>query len=264
MEPSIIVALAAALVVGPVMLVAGVLKARQRAAFEATLKSYTFVPAYLQKPLSFAVPAAEAALGAAVLSFQVPVSAGLGTAALLLVFSAATLKAHGWSGTTDCGCFGANSGSSVKVLLQRNAALVVLATIPVILAFASTDLLTVGMATAGILSLALLARVQAGSTPASVPETEALDPSRRLVLRGGLALGGALVASGVGLLRTSGVVEAACGPCGSCSNQYIFINCTTPCCARYMVRRRQNCNGACYSCSSWWFEDFCGIPGCGC
>ena len=264
MEPSIIVALAAALVVGPVMLAAGVLKARQRAAFEATLRAYTFVPAYLRKPLSFGIPATEAALGAAIISFQVPVAAGLGTAGLLLVFTAAALKAHGWSGTTDCGCFGANSGSSVKVLIQRNAALVILATIPVVLAFASSEVIGVAMAVAGVLSLVALVRIYARSTPTSVPDTEAEDPSRRLVLRSGLALGGALVASGVGLLRNSGVAEAACSYCGSCSNQYVFINCSSPCCATYWVRRRKNCDSRCYSCSAWWSQDYCGIPGCGC
>src|SRR5688572_28917449 len=84
LESSFLIALAAALVVGPVMLIAGVLKTRQRGAFEASLQSYAFVPTSLRRPLSFAIPALEAALGVAVLTLQLPVLAGVATAILLL------------------------------------------------------------------------------------------------------------------------------------------------------------------------------------
>ena len=121
MEPNFFIALAAALVVGPVMIVAGVLKARQRGVFESSLQSYAFVPPNLRRPLSFGIPALEAALGVAVLTLQVPTAAGLATAILLLMFTAATVKAAGWSGSADCGCFGALGGRHV---VQRQVACV--------------------------------------------------------------------------------------------------------------------------------------------
>lgn len=262
MEPNFFIALAAALVVGPVMVIAGVLKARQRGAFETSLQSYTFLPLNLRRPLSFAIPALEAALGVAVLTLQVPVLAGLATAVLLLTFSAATVKIAGWSGSADCGCLGAAHVSSVRVLLARNAALIVLALIPTIVALDASQPAAVAAGGSALLVLVvlMLAQLRTGT----VPETGPADPSRRRVLRGGVALGATVAASAAGLFRGGGLADAACAGCGSCADQYIFINCTTPCCAVYYVRRRNNCDGACVGCTGWWTEEFCGIPGCGC
>ena len=263
MEPNFFIALAAALVVGPVIAIAGVQKARQRGAFETSLQSYTFVPPNLRRPLSFGIPALEAALGVAVLTLQVPVAAGLATAMLLLTFTAATVKASGWSGSADCGCFGAAHVSSVRVLATRNAALIVLALIPTVLALDASQPATVAAGGIALLGLVGLALGQS-RTVTAVPETEPADPGRRRVLRGGVALGATVAASAAGLFRGGGLAEAACAGCGSCADQYIFINCTTPCCAVYYVRRRNNCDGACVGCSGWWTQEFCGIPGCGC
>lgn len=263
MEANIFVALAAALIAGPVMVMAGVLKARQRGAFETSLQAYAFVPAYLRRPLSFGIPALEAALGAAVLTLQIPVLAGVGTAIVLLAFSAATVKAAGWSGSADCGCFGPGHVTNVRLLLARNAALMVLALIPASLAL-SASLIAMAIAGGlGVLALVVLMLTQP-RTAAAVPETEPADPSRRRILRGGVALGATVAASAVGLFRGEGLAEAACSGCGSCADQYVYLYCTTPCCALYYVRRRNNCDGACVACSGWWTQQFCGIPGCGC
>jgi hypothetical protein len=263
LEPNFFIALAAALVVGPVMLVAGVLKARQRGAFESSLQSYAFVPPNLRKSLSFGIPALEAALGVAVLTLQVPVAAGLTTAILLLSFTAATVKAAGFSGSADCGCFGAAHVSSVRVLATRNAALIVLALIPALATLNASQMATVAAGGIALLVLVALALGQS-RTATAVLDTEPADPGRRRLLRGGVALGATVAASAAGLFRGGGLAEAACAGCGSCADQYIFISCTTPCCAVYYVRRRNNCDGACVGCSGWWTQEFCGIPGCGC
>jgi hypothetical protein len=263
LEPNFFVALAAALVVGPVMVIAGVMKARQRGAFEMSLQSYTFVPPYLRRTLSYAIPALEAAIGMAVLTLQLPVMAGLATAALLLAFSVATVKAAGWSGVSNCGCFGVGHISNVRVLLARNASLIVLALIPVSLAIETSPAATAGAGGLGLLALAVLSLIQSRTAPV-LSETEPADPGRRRVLRGGVALGAAVAASTVGLFRGSGLAEAACAGCGTCADQYVFLYCTSPCCALYYVRHRNNCDGACVGCSSWWTQEFCGIPGCGC
>jgi hypothetical protein len=263
LEPNFFIAMAAALVVGSVMVIAGVLKARQRGAFETSLHSYAFVPAYLRRPLSFGIPALEAALGVAILTLQVPVFAGLATAVLLLTFSAATVKAAGWSGTSDCGCFGAGHISNVRVLLARNAALIALALIPPSLALDPSAVTTAVGGGIGLLALVVLSLAHA-RTSTALPETEPADPGRRRVLRGGVALGATMAASAVGLFRGGGLAEAGCAGCGTCANQYLYLYCTYPCCALYYVRRRNNCDGSCVSCSGWWTEQFCGIPGCGC
>jgi hypothetical protein len=263
LEPNFFIALVAAIVVGPFMVVAGILKARQRSAFETSLQSYAFVPPNLRRPLSFGIPALEAALGAAVLTLQVPVLAGLATAILLLTFTAATVKAAGWSGSAGCGCFGPAHVSSVRVLLARNAALSVLALIPTIVAFDPSQVVTIAIGGIALLALVVLTLVQSRAATV-VPETEPADPGRRRLLRGGVALGATVAASAAGLFRGGGLAEAACAGCGSCADQYIFINCTSPCCAVYYVRRRNNCDGACVGCSGWWTQEFCGIPGCGC
>ena len=263
MELSFFIALAAALVVGPVMVIAGVLKARQRAAFETSLQSYAFVPPHLRRPLSFGIPSLEAALGVAVFTLQLPVIAGVASAILLLVFSGATVKAAGWSGAADCGCFGAGRVSNVRVLLARNAALIVLALIPALQAF-HASLMAAAVAGSFVIFAIAVMGVAQSQTAAAVPDTEPEDPGRRRVLRGGVALGAAVAASAVGILRGGGRAEAACAGCGSCADQYVYLYCTSPCCAMYYVRRRQNCDGGCYLCAGGWTQEFCGVPGCGC
>lgn len=266
LEPASFVALLASLVLGATMLFASVSKMRHRTAFANSLAAYTRVPVQLRGVVAVALPPAEAALGAALLLQQFPVVAGVATGILVTVLTAASIAQCGLRGTADCGCFGVAKSQPVSVILRRNAALIVLAAVIVAFSLAPTDV--VGALGAGLTlaALGVLLEALVSRSMVSLPATADVpaDPARRLLMRGGFALAvGTLTATFTGL-RMPGQAEAACGSCGSCADQYIYLNCSEPCCALYLVRRRKNCDGSCQSCSGWWQEVFCGIPGCGC
>jgi hypothetical protein len=238
-----------------------VAKARSRSSFESTLATFPFISPRQAYLLSFIIPAAEGGLAVGILTNQAPIPFGIGASLLLVVFSLAVVGRYGWESSADCACFGQPVSLTGRRLVLRNAALSTLALVPAVLASDVSSLvliLTTGAAVAGLLIfLATVARLP------HVHEHVAADPGRRLFLKSAASLAGAAVASAIGLLGSESA-EAACGSCGSCADQYIFISCTGSCCAMYYVRRRKNCDGLCQGCTSWWTQEFCGVPGCGC
>jgi hypothetical protein len=266
-DPSFFISLAAALVVGMTFIVAGAQKIRGRAAFESALNAYAFIPPEARRNLSFLLPPLEVALGVAVLTLQYPLVSGVLSIVLLAAFSVASIRAFGWKGAADCGCFGAAGRKATTLaLLRRNTSLMALAALPAWLAGASSP---IAEAAAGVLLVLCLAslstRVRLPEISRSMASDAPVNRSRRQLLRGLAGMGGLGVAAvAAAVLDRPSTAEAACEPCQSCADEYAFIGCSTPCCAYYFVRPRMRCNASCYSCGAWRIETFCGIPGCGC
>jgi hypothetical protein len=266
-DPSLLISLAASLVVASVFILAGIQKIRGRAAFERSLDSYAFIAPEVRRSLSILLPPLEVALGVAVLTLQYPLISATLLLVLLGAFSIASIRAFGWRGAADCGCFGATARRATTLsLLRRNLSLMVLAALPACLSAASSTVTDVAAGGLLVVCFTLLSgQVGWQSVRQSIVSDVPANSSRRQLLRGLIGMGGlGVTAVAAAVLEGGATAEAACEPCQSCADEYAFIGCSTPCCAYYFVRPRQRCSSSCYSCGSWRIETFCGIPGCGC
>jgi uncharacterized membrane protein YphA (DoxX/SURF4 family) len=100
------VATGARLVLGGVLVVAGVLKLPDPAAAERAVRAYRLLPEGLVGPVAFGLPVVEIAVGLALLAGVFVRTAALATAALLAVYIAAVGSAWARGLQIDCGCFG--------------------------------------------------------------------------------------------------------------------------------------------------------------
>ena len=255
-----IVGLLARIIIGAVLLVAGVRKLRNQAAFAQSLQPYRLLPARARVPFSLGLPAAEVLVGIAVLSgLQTNVTA-VAAAAMFISFSVATMTTFGLRGQTDCGCFGgATRLAPASLSLGRNVALIVLAAV-----VWAADSLSGGDVLLLVAFVASASAFALSSAPwkldlpraASEPET-----SRRRFLRVAFSsVAGLAVAAAVGVLEKR-TAEAACYGCGTCGTDYVFIYCNSPCCAVYWVRPYNYCVTSCPPCNSS-YQMFCGIQMC--
>jgi uncharacterized membrane protein YphA (DoxX/SURF4 family) len=97
----------ARVVVGGVLLLAGVLKAADPQASVAAVRAYELLPAGLATIVGWGLPFAEIALGLLLLVGLATRLVAAAAAVLLLVFVAAVASAAVRGLSIDCGCFGA-------------------------------------------------------------------------------------------------------------------------------------------------------------
>jgi uncharacterized membrane protein YphA (DoxX/SURF4 family) len=100
------VATAARLLLGVVLVVAGVLKVPDPAAAMRAVRAYQLLPEALVGPVAFGLPVVEIAVGLALLAGVVVRTAAVAAAVLLVVFLAAVGSAWARGLQIDCGCFG--------------------------------------------------------------------------------------------------------------------------------------------------------------
>ncbi|SCX37708.1 Methylamine utilisation protein MauE [Klenkia marina] len=99
-------ALAARLLLGGVLVVAGALKLPDPAAAARAVRAYQLLPEGLVGPVAFGLPVVEIAVGLALLAGLFVRTAALATAALLVVFLVGIVSAWARGLQIDCGCFG--------------------------------------------------------------------------------------------------------------------------------------------------------------
>lgn len=98
--------LAARLVLGVVLVVAGALKLPDPAAAERAVRAYRLLPEAMVSPVAFGLPAVEIVVGLLlVVGFAVR-AAAVAAVVLLVVFVAAIASAWARGLQIDCGCFG--------------------------------------------------------------------------------------------------------------------------------------------------------------
>ena len=256
------VGLLARIIIGSVLLIAGVRKLRNRAAFAQTLQPYRWLPERARGPFSLFLPLVEVLVAVTVLSGMQLGMAALAAAAIFLLFTLATIATFGVRGQADCGCLGgAVRQVPVSLLAGRNIALVVLAAV-----FWAADSLSSGDIFLLVAFVASVSAFALSSAPwklnlprtAPGPETET---SRRRFLRVALSsVAGLAAASALGVLEKK-TAEAACYGCGTCGTDYIFLYCNMPCCAIYWVRPYNYCQTSCPPCNTS-YQMFCGIQIC--
>jgi uncharacterized membrane protein YphA (DoxX/SURF4 family) len=113
------------LVLGGLLLLAGVTKLRDRAAFREAVADYDLLPASLERPFAALVPLAETLLGLLLLlGFGTRVAAAL--AAPLFLSFAIAIGVNVWRGRSfDCHCFGSAQREGIgPATLLRSTALV--------------------------------------------------------------------------------------------------------------------------------------------
>jgi hypothetical protein len=120
----------AGMILGLAMIVAGVFKATDPWTFLGSLPAYG-VPEFLHYPIVIALPALEIALGVMLIAGWQLRWAGIASAALIAVFSAAI--AYGWSlgDLQECGCFGPFVQRSPGQALLQDFGLLILALLAV-------------------------------------------------------------------------------------------------------------------------------------
>jgi uncharacterized membrane protein YphA (DoxX/SURF4 family) len=99
-------ATAARLLLGGVLLVAGVLKLPDPAAAGRAVRAYRLLPEALVGPVAFGLPVVEIAVGLALLAGVFVRTAAVAAAVLMSVFLAAVGSAWARGLEIDCGCFG--------------------------------------------------------------------------------------------------------------------------------------------------------------
>jgi len=255
------VGLFARIVVGGVLLYAGVQKLRGVERFVSTLRSYAWLPEWSRQPLAKGLPVVEAALGGVLLvGAYIPAAAAL-AAGLFVLFAALIGLTFRFRAEADCGCFGGGSPSGSARILARNLSLAVLAATAGVAAVTEPGAAPM-LALAASASLAALAVSLRRGAPGRSDQSSVDSPQRRRFLRlAGGALGGLTLAAVLGVLRRAPAAEAACLGCGTCGTDYIFLYCTGPCCGVYIVKKWNNCQTYCYQCSSS-SRIFCGVPAC--
>jgi uncharacterized membrane protein YphA (DoxX/SURF4 family) len=96
----------ARLLLGLVLIVAGVLKLPDPAAAMRAVRAYQLLPETLVAPVAFGLPVVEIAVGLALLVGVFVRTAALAAAALMVVFLIAVGSAWARGLQIDCGCFG--------------------------------------------------------------------------------------------------------------------------------------------------------------
>ncbi|WP_241037142.1 MauE/DoxX family redox-associated membrane protein [Blastococcus litoris] len=96
----------ARLVLGVVLVVAGVLKIPDPAAAERAVRAYRLLPEGLVAPVAFGLPVLEIAAGLALLAGVFVRTAALASAVLMAVFLVGVGSAWARGLQIDCGCFG--------------------------------------------------------------------------------------------------------------------------------------------------------------
>jgi uncharacterized membrane protein YphA (DoxX/SURF4 family) len=99
-------ATAARLLLGGVLVVAGLLKMPDPAAAVRAVRAYRLLPEGLVGPVAFGLPVVEIAVGLALLAGVYVRTAAIAAAVLLAVFLAAVGSAWARGLQIDCGCFG--------------------------------------------------------------------------------------------------------------------------------------------------------------
>ncbi|HYH27514.1 MAG TPA: MauE/DoxX family redox-associated membrane protein, partial [Actinomycetota bacterium] len=116
---------AAALLIALVFAAAAISKLADIGSWRSTLKGYG-LPGWVERPASFGVPGAE--LGVAALALLNPGVGGLAAVSMLVGFSWAIIRARRLRGNrVPCGCFGGKKVRDARLLLARNAMLMLLA-----------------------------------------------------------------------------------------------------------------------------------------
>ena len=100
------VSTAARLVLGGVLLVAGVLKAMDPQSSVTAVRAYELLPAALATVVGWGLPFAEIAMGLLLLAGIATRVVAAATAVLLVVFMFAVASAAARGLSIDCGCFG--------------------------------------------------------------------------------------------------------------------------------------------------------------
>ncbi len=125
-DPAIgnLLALALALIFGA----SGVMKLRDLEMFESSLANYQLAPAWMEKPLAYALPLAECGCALALIFASTRTSAALGLLLLLATFSGAiAINLARGRVNIDCGCFGPALRQQLSGwLLVRNLFLIAL------------------------------------------------------------------------------------------------------------------------------------------
>jgi uncharacterized membrane protein YphA (DoxX/SURF4 family) len=150
----------ARLVLAAVLLGAAVAKLRALEEFAGVVHNYRLLPELLTRPVAYALPHIEIVLALGLLLDPTRRLAAVASAALLAVFAIA-MAINLWRGRVhiDCGCFASALKQRLSwALVARNGVLIGLALLVVPLAPASRslgalDLLTVGVASGGLLLL---------------------------------------------------------------------------------------------------------------
>lgn len=101
--------LAGRVLLGAVLLVAGIAKLRDRSGFAASIRAFGFVPPSLSRPTAAILPVIELGCGVSLLiGFAVPVAAAAATG-LLVIFSVGIAGNLRRGRTAPCACFGAGT-----------------------------------------------------------------------------------------------------------------------------------------------------------
>ncbi|WP_091564073.1 MauE/DoxX family redox-associated membrane protein [Klenkia taihuensis] len=99
-------ATAARLLLGGVLVVAGVLKFPDPAAAVRSVRAYQLLPEPLVAPVAFGLPAVEVVVGLALLAGVAVRAAAVAAAVLMVVFLVGIVSAWARGLQIDCGCFG--------------------------------------------------------------------------------------------------------------------------------------------------------------
>ncbi|MCO7220164.1 MauE/DoxX family redox-associated membrane protein [Klenkia sp. PcliD-1-E] len=99
-------ATAARLLLGGVLVVAGVLKLPDPAAAVRAVRAYQLLPEPLVAPVAFGLPAVEVVVGLALLAGVAVRAAAVASAVLMVVFLVGIVSAWARGLQIDCGCFG--------------------------------------------------------------------------------------------------------------------------------------------------------------
>ncbi len=99
-------ALAARLVLGGVLVVAGVLKVPDPAAAVRAVRAYRLLPEAVVGPVAFGLPAVEVLVGLALIAGVLVRTAAVAAALLMVVFLVGVGSAWARGLQIDCGCFG--------------------------------------------------------------------------------------------------------------------------------------------------------------
>lgn len=110
---------------GCLLVVAGVLKLREPAAFATEIANYQLLPA-VAPLLAMVLPAIEVVLGVGLLCFPRPWrrAAAAGALLVLVAFGAAVASAYFRRLDIDCGCFGTGASPITAFTLLRNTLLI--------------------------------------------------------------------------------------------------------------------------------------------
>jgi len=125
-------------VLGATVLLAGIAKIAGFREFAGSVETWTILPAWVRVVSLLAVPIAEVLVGATLLLSPSSRFAAKCVLAMIVVFSAVYIAQYVFVGPPKCGCFGLLSRYSSaledsKIVLGRNALLIVIAVVSLVL-----------------------------------------------------------------------------------------------------------------------------------